>query len=548
MEELNWLRRTYRARLARYAWGRWLKRVYLVLRLALIQSRHWLVWHSLHGLHVAQLAVAQRLATMSGSTRRRMRLTKTELASQLVPGGRLGNAPNAGAPGMQRMLALASVDGAPGCASDPDPARTSSGAAAVRIQSLALRGILPFLSALAFILDRLCQRVSGQKIAFFSMSSLEEYRRATAAPAAVLVPERIPIIATPTVYPAEARDCLHSGTWPVPVPQLDVVELSDAQVLGRSDLVFVGSECLHHGLYDFERDQLFEEIHGVVSIRADKGILARFGGASVQGLPAGISLVGSATSNYVHWLTETAPKLALLDRLDGLADVPYIIDAGLHPNILDSIRLLNTRGRPLVTLGRGELLPVEKLFAVSPVAYIPFDFRPGLTFEKRDIHPGFAMYSPDALQLLRQRLVERVGASSSARRKRLFVRRGAKSRLMTNAAEVEGLVRELGFEIVAPETMSFAEQVRLFSQAEVVVGQGGAAFGNILFAPPGCHVVILSTWSPYTIYYYFSNIASLLGQRCSFILCDPVQDADGYHRAHMGLQVPLHTLRQAIEP
>jgi hypothetical protein len=393
---------------------------------------------------------------------------------------------------------------------------------------------------------RLCEILAGQKVTFYRLRSFAEYQEETQAPAHELVSEQVFEIETPDVHPAEYDGCLHTGVWQLGIPAIQAFEVPNALVLGKSDLLFLKDECLHHGLYHFGRDQLFEEIHGHVSIKPRDRMLARFIGEPVEDpIPAGISLVGSATSNYVHWLTETAPKLALFDELDAYPDIPYILDDGLHPNILESVRLLNSRGREIVTVERGKLLTVQRLVAISPVAYVPFDFKQGLKLEKGDIDPGFALYSPEGLNLVRSKLVNQLGELDAPRR-RLYLRRGAKSRQMVNSAEVEALMQELGFDIVEPETLNFAEQVRVFSQAEMIVGQGGAAFGNIMFAPPGCHVVVLSTWSPYTIYYYFSNIASVLGQRCSFILCEPVLD-EGGHRAHMGLNVPVATLKETIQ-
>jgi Capsular polysaccharide biosynthesis protein len=291
---------------------------------------------------------------------------------------------------------------------------------------------------------------------------------------------------------------------------------------------------------------LFEEMHGVISINETGKILLRFKGTQVGSIPSGISLVGSATANYVHWLTETLPKLAMIDGIEAYQGMPYIIDAGLHPNILESVRYLNSSGRNIIQVRREEMLAVEKLVVISPVAYVPFDFKPCIEPERLDIKPSTVFYSPDGLQQIRQLLVARLGEMNGALKRRLFLRRTGKSRPMANYTEVEALVQELGFEIIEPETLSFVEQVRLFSNAELIVSQGGAALGNIIFAPAGCHVIVLTTWSPYTIHYYFSNLASILGQRCTLIMCEPVQSEIGPHHAHMGVNVSIPSLIEAI--
>ena len=398
-----------------------------------------------------------------------------------------------------------------------------------------------------FTLLRVTYFLTGQQARWYTMHGFSQYFGASGVRRRELVPARELPLEMPNVYPEEFKKFFYDGTWPLRVPAICAFEASQAQVMGKSDLLFLDDQCLHHELYRFDQDFLFEEMHDIVSINPANRKLVRFKGQQVGSIPSGISLVGSATANYVHWLTETLPKLALIDGIDAYRDLPYIIDAGLHPNILESLRHLNLNSRNVIQLGRGEMLAVEKLVAISPVAYVPFDFKPGIKPNELDINPGSALYSPDGLQQVRQSMVAVLGETEGALKRRLFLRRTGKSRPMNNSIEIEAMVREHGFEIIEPETLSFADQVRLFSSAELIVSQGGAALGNIIFAPAGCHVIVLTTWSPYTIHYYFSNLAALLRQRCTLIMCEPVQSDLGPHRAHMGVNVSIPTLIKAIQ-
>jgi capsular polysaccharide biosynthesis protein len=118
---------------------------------------------------------------------------------------------------------------------------------------------------------------------------------------------------------------------------------------------------------------------------------------------------------------------------------------------------------------------------------------------------------------------------------------------MRNADEVEAWVSEYGFQVIEPEKLSFPEQVKLFSTAESIVAQAGAALGNIIFAPQGCRIIILSAWSPFSIYYYFSNLASIFGQKCTYVLCEPDAQGSSEHPAHKGLKVDIQALKEAME-
>lgn len=398
-----------------------------------------------------------------------------------------------------------------------------------------------------YALLRVLYFLTRQQARWYTMHGFSQYFGASEARCCTLVPARELPLKMPNVYPEEFRKFFCSGSWPLRVPAICAFEVPKAQVMGKSDLLFLEDQCLHHELYRFEQDFLFEEMHDIVSINATSKKLVRFKGQQVDSIPSGISLVGSATANYVHWLTETLPKLALIGGIDAYRDLPYIIDTGLHPNILESLHHLNSNGRNVIQLGRGEMLAVEKLVAISPVAYVPFDFKPGIQPNTLDINPDFALYSPDGLQRVRQLMVARLGETAGTLKRRLYLRRTGKSRAMINSMEVEALLQELGFEIVEPELLSFSEQVKLFSSAEIIVGQGGAALGNMIFSPSGCHVIVLTTWSPYIIHYYFSNLASIMEQRCTLVMCDPIQSEPGQHRAHMGINVSIPNLKKAIQ-
>ena len=384
---------------------------------------------------------------------------------------------------------------------------------------------------------------------FFTMITLEEYCKSHDPKRYTLTRAQTVTLDMPVVHPVHFRTRLHAGSWPLAIPSVLAIEIHDAEVMGKCDFIFNESRCLHHGLYRWERDLPAEEIHGMLGINAKRKRVARYAKAkeTAMVLDQAISLIGSASANYVHWLTETAPKLALIDEIDGLKAYPLIIDAGLHPNIIESLNCLNTHCREIVPLERGQLCKVGKLIAISPVAYAPFDYRRGFAPDLECIDPGWAMFVPRGLHKLREKLLTRMGGGGQVPGRRLYLRRTSRFRAMHNAAEVEALLRESGFQVIEPETLSFVEQIRLFSEAESVVAQAGAALGNIIFAPQGCRVVILSAWSPFSIYYYFSNLASIFGQKCTFVLCEPDGQEGNEHPAHKELKVDIQTLKEAID-
>jgi capsular polysaccharide biosynthesis protein len=98
---------------------------------------------------------------------------------------------------------------------------------------------------------------------------------------------------------------------------------------------------------------------------------------------------------------------------------------------------------------------------------------------------------PWAVSWLRERLLPRVDLTGP--RQRIYVTRGpsANNRAVLNDDEVTALLESRGFVLVDPGTMSVAEQIRTFANADVIVATHGAALANLVFASPGATVIEL---------------------------------------------------------
>jgi len=108
------------------------------------------------------------------------------------------------------------------------------------------------------------------------------------------------------------------------------------------------------------------------------------------------------------------------------------------------------------------------------------------------------------------------GIGKPAGTRRIYISRsGTRLRRTTNEAEVAAVLEARGFETVRPETLSHADQVRLFGEAAVVVGTGGAALTNLIFAPRGA--VVVETCPPEVQFPYFIGLALARGMRYAHV-------------------------------
>lgn len=192
------------------------------------------------------------------------------------------------------------------------------------------------------------------------------------------------------------------------------------------------------------------------------------------------------STTYGHWLLEGMPKLLLLRTIrDQLPPLHIVLPLSIPEWVASWIGLI----LPQATIERyddsSEYLQCDML--LMPTL---------LTSPEHFPHPELASLLDDLLRLV---------PAQAGGRKRLYVSRVAPSlfRELSNRAEIEQIAVDEGLTLVKPETLSIADQIALFAQAELVVGEFGSAMHNTLFSPPGTTVFCLN---------WINALQSYLGQ------------------------------------
>lgn len=232
--------------------------------------------------------------------------------------------------------------------------------------------------------------------------------------------------------------------------------------------------------------------------------------------------VGSAGSdNYGHWLVDDLARIA--------AALPWLSVAGRRGRLLltsfspemntireQSVQLL-TKGEidlEITFLSRDSLHRARPLYYMTPLSY----------------HP--VVKNPWAINHLHAKLINKLDdlPSSPGRTRgpetRIFVsRRGEGGRTLANLDAVEQALHRRGFTTVFPEEHSFAEQVRLFHDATVIVGIMGAAMTNCIFSAADATIIFLVPDGWFEPFYW--DLCSVRGQ-AYISLFGPVTSGGSY--------------------
>ncbi len=225
-----------------------------------------------------------------------------------------------------------------------------------------------------------------------------------------------------------------------------------------------------------------------------------------------VLLCGPAYRMYGHWLVDFLPRLHVLTHLGlDLRRLRYLLPDDTAPFARQWLRLLGIADHQVTTYDvRTETCHVAR-------ALVPTAFR----------GDGRASTLLAAAARSLTAAVLRDARAQVAATRRLFVSRrnwGNDSRTLTNALAVEAQLAEDGFEIVYPEEMGIPEQVGMFSEARMLVGEYGSGLHNSIFCGPDATVIALRGTAGHPGFLQ-SGLCAALGQRMGYVFCGTSDEA-----------------------
>jgi hypothetical protein len=186
-----------------------------------------------------------------------------------------------------------------------------------------------------------------------------------------------------------------------------------------------------------------------------------------------VSLLSCYTLNFAHWLMDGLPKISLIASLNDSvkADLKFIIPDASPPYIIDSLKLLGIQENQTIPVSE-KGIQVEKLILCHAAQ------NPGRPSKKH-------------ILTIRNQLLDSVlvNQDNDLASRRLYISRSQSERKIVNEQEILQVLKNYNFEVIHCERMSFAEQIRIFSEAEVVLGSHGAGIYNQIFCRSGTTII-----------------------------------------------------------
>jgi capsular polysaccharide biosynthesis protein len=223
------------------------------------------------------------------------------------------------------------------------------------------------------------------------------------------------------------------------------------------------------------------------------------------------------STGYFHWLADVLSKVYVVHDLarHRVLLLPHWCEASdVVRRSLEAFGLSNVQ-----FIGANDIVRCKTLLVPTPVA-----------------PSGHCRV--DVIRAVRDEVMRRFAANASATPEgRVYIsRERARRRRIVNEVEVIHVLRRHGCEVIHAEDLSFADQIRIASQARYLISNHGAGLTNMLFMRPGSSVLELRHRLDSINNCYFT-LSSALDLRYWFQACDPIRALDDVHTADVVVNV-----------
>lgn len=230
-----------------------------------------------------------------------------------------------------------------------------------------------------------------------------------------------------------------------------------------------------------------------------------------------VVLSSAEPSNYGSWIFRVLPKFQTLRWAAPKEPLRYLVWCEI-PTFREYLELLN--------------VPEDQIIHHDPTNCI-YEFERAVIPSMRN---NQAFLDPESLALfaaMRNKLGRPQRPGMRIYVSRVTQSKRGHSRAMLNELELIERLVKMDFRIIDPEALSVAEQISIFSSAEMVVGPSGSGMFNVVYCHPGTKVLDIES-EPHWIHAHRSLLASCGLRYGIFVGAAINQDSDQHHKPWRG--------------
>jgi hypothetical protein len=230
-------------------------------------------------------------------------------------------------------------------------------------------------------------------------------------------------------------------------------------------------------------------------------------------------------TSYYHWLLDQLPTIRGLRR--------YKEATGRDPTVIVEQNPPDWVRETLSLVGVDNVVPLD-----VPVARAD---RLIVSSCREGVPRNRSVYEPSRADIdwLNLEMKSRAPSTSVECSDRIYISRenfSDRGRHVANREELERVLEEFDIDICTPETLSIADQIRLYENANLIMGAHGAGLTNMIFSEDACIIEFLNKGYP-----AYQHLAQLCGHEYQFLHCE----GGGNH--HTPIEVDVTELRKLLD-
>mgnify|MGYP000194035461 CR=1 FL=1 len=281
-------------------------------------------------------------------------------------------------------------------------------------------------------------------------------------------------------------------------------------------------------------DKLLGEVSQFVGGRlSDHPALFQVRLPSVSRLNGKVAVLStSGGEGYFHWMMQVLPRIGILNSCKTFNEkIDYfIVNSQALPFQKETLRYLNIPEEKLVDSNRYPHIKADQLIVPSVPQQLP---KFCVDFIRKSFLDNPLVNQAISLKNLSSRIY--ISRSQASRRR------------ITNENKLISLLKSLNFTMLTLESMSIAEQVKLFSVAEIIVAPHGAGLTNLAFCNEGTKVIEIFSPNYINICYY--AMSNHLGLSYYYLIGEgnaPAEYVDP-HQGDSDIYVDVEKLKQILK-
>tara|TARA_B100000945_G_C20377669_1_gene595468 strand:+ start:51 stop:1166 length:1116 start_codon:yes stop_codon:yes gene_type:complete len=196
---------------------------------------------------------------------------------------------------------------------------------------------------------------------------------------------------------------------------------------------------------------------------------------------------GGGNKNYWHWIFDVLPRLHLCEKMIDLNDIDYFLLPDNDENFQkETLKILKIPEKKQISSRNFRHISSDEIFVTDH----PSVLINNATLGNQNMPSWISNW-------LKEKFININKDDNKQLYKKVYIDRGdsksnvAHLRSIINEEEIREFLVNKGFNLIKLAEMRFEEQVKAFSNADIVIGLHGAGFANLVFCKTGTKVIEL---------------------------------------------------------